>query len=47
MFRKNSKYRVTYLILALLVFALGSALAFYDFAEKKDGMSCLEVLYLE
>jgi hypothetical protein len=38
MFKQNSKYRHIYLTLALLVFALGSVMAFYDFVEKKDGM---------
>ncbi|MFM6925654.1 MAG: hypothetical protein ACKOU7_09160 [Ferruginibacter sp.] len=38
MFRQNGKYRIIYLTLAVLVFALGSVFAFYDFSEKKDGM---------
>lgn len=38
MFKQNSKYRLIYLILALLVFALGSSLAFYDYAQKKEGI---------
>lgn len=35
------KYRLIYLTLALLVFALGSVMAFYDFADQKNGMKLL------
>lgn len=38
MFKKNSKYRGVYLILAFVVFVFGSAMAFYDFFVAKDGM---------
>ena len=44
MFKANSKSRLIYLTLALLVFALGSILAFYDFVEKKDGMRLFGVI---
>jgi hypothetical protein len=38
MFKQNSKYRLVYLILAFAVFAFGSALAFYDYYDAKQGM---------
>jgi hypothetical protein len=38
MFKPNSKYRLHFLILVLVVFILGSISAFYDYAEKKEGM---------
>lgn len=38
MFKQNSKYRLTFLILTTVVFVLGSVMNFYEFSEKKDGM---------
>ena len=44
MFKANSKSRLIYLTLALLVFALGSILAFYEKKKKKDGMRLFGVI---
>ncbi len=38
MFKQHSKYRSVYLILALAAFAFGSAMAFYDYCDTKEGM---------
>lgn len=41
MFKQNSKYWVTFLVLMFVLLVLGSIMNFYSFYEKKEGMKMI------
>ena len=41
MFKKDSKYRLHYLIVMIVLSAMVTIFKFYDFYEKKNGMSMI------